>query len=150
MKFTKKGAKEATENLVSTNTLKEIANSVNKCFEDVLNFGKQKLSFAVNGNIDNNIHFSNSNNSGVEINFHVKNYTYKNGRYEKEDYHGKIDNNRKSKAPIDGQDALDNSIEISNNTKRRIAISNNEIVILDETINGIYQWSCKKVGRFRP
>ncbi|WP_317367270.1 hypothetical protein [uncultured Tyzzerella sp.] len=109
-----------------------------------MNFGKQKLSFAVNGNIDNNIHFSNSNNSGVEINFHIKNYTYKNGRYEKADYHGKIDNNRKSKAPIDGQDALDNSIEISNNTKRRIAISNNEIVILDETINGIYHGHVRK------
>ena len=67
----------------------------------------------------------------------MENYTYKNGRYKKADYHGKTDNSIKNKSPIDDQDELDNFIEINSNIKIRIAISNNEIVILDEIINGI-------------
>lgn len=80
----------------------------------------------------------------------MKKYTYKNGRYEKADYYGKTDNSIKNKAPIDGQDALDNSIEINSNTKRRIAISNNEIVILDEIINCIYYGHVRKWEELSP
>ncbi len=156
-KFSKKGIQETTENLISTNMLKEMAGSFKKSFEDILNFGEHRLNFAGIGKIDDNLEkFSNSTNrannngSGVEIKPRIKNYTYKNGRYEKADYHGKTDNSIKNKAPIDGQDALDNSIEINSNTKRRIAISNNEIVILDETINGIYHGHVRKWEELSP
>ena len=127
--------------------LKEMAGSFNKSFEDVLNFDNYKnyeFSFAGIGKIDDDLgKFSNFTNrannsgSGVEINPHMENYIYKNGRYKKADYHGKTDNSIKNKSPIDDQDELDNFIEINSNIKIRIAISNNEIVILDEIINGI-------------
>ena len=48
------------------------------------------------------------------------------------------DNSSKSKAPSNGQRALDNSFSVSENTARRIGISDGEIVILDQTSPGLF------------
>ena len=61
-----------------------------------------------------------------------------NGIYEKASYHGVKNNGRKNKAPNNGQEALDNSIPISENTTRRIGISDGEFVVLDETTKGVF------------
>ncbi len=61
-----------------------------------------------------------------------------NGTFENAPYHGKNGNSVKSKAPIDGQSALDNSVSIGENTTRRVGVSNGEIVVLDETGNGMF------------
>lgn len=61
-----------------------------------------------------------------------------NGTYEDAPYHGKRDNAVKNKAPIDGQRALDNSVPISDNTTRRIGISEGEFVVLDETMEKLF------------
>ena len=55
--------------------------------------------------------------------------------YNDASYHGKTDNAVKSRAPTNGQLALDNSIQVKNSSPRRIGIDkiNNEIVILDRT-----------------
>ncbi|MFT0487602.1 RHS repeat-associated core domain-containing protein, partial [Bacteroides thetaiotaomicron] len=55
--------------------------------------------------------------------------------YEKAPYHGRKDNSVKSRAPIDGQGALDNSIQVKSTNPRRVGIdpTNNEFVILDRT-----------------
>ncbi|WP_202067749.1 hypothetical protein [Enterococcus sp. BWB1-3] len=60
------------------------------------------------------------------------------GLYEDAPYHTNVGNSVKSKKPIDGQHALDNSVPISSNTDRRVAISNGEIVIIDQTLPGLY------------
>ncbi len=59
-----------------------------------------------------------------------------NGKYEKADYHNEKDTPLKSKAPQNGQEALDNSLLIGDNTSRRIGISKNEFVVFDETMKG--------------
>jgi len=46
-------------------------------------------------------------------------YTYENGIYEDADFHGKFSNKVKSKTPVDGQFALDNSVEIKDASKSR-------------------------------
>ncbi|MCM1315467.1 MAG: hypothetical protein NC244_08885 [Alistipes senegalensis] len=74
----------------------------------------------------------------------MHNYTYKNGVYEKADYHTRYDTAQKGRAPSDGQAALDNSLPIGPNTKRRIGISNGEFVVLDNTIGNIFH------GHVRP
>ena len=55
--------------------------------------------------------------------------------YEKAPYHGVKDNSIKSRAPIDGQGALDNSIQVKETNPRRVGIdpTTNEFVILDRT-----------------
>ena len=54
-KFIKKGIQETTENLISTNMLKEMAGSFKKSFEDMLNFGEHRLNFAGIGDIGDDI-----------------------------------------------------------------------------------------------
>ncbi len=61
-----------------------------------------------------------------------------NGIYEKASYHGVKNNYIKNKAPNKGQEALDNSIPIKDETTRRIGVSDGEIVIFDETTKGIF------------
>ncbi len=61
----------------------------------------------------------------------------KNGIFENASYHGKKSNPIKSKAPINGQKALDNSLPIMGNTTRRVGISHGEFVVLDETRTGM-------------
>lgn len=72
-------------------------------------------------------------------------YIYKNGTYENADYHGKSGNSVKSKAPQDGQFALDNSVEIKGTTDRRVGIDvTGDYVVLDKTVDGTYH------GHVRP
>ena len=59
------------------------------------------------------------------------------GTYEKAPYHNG-GNAVKSAAPKNGQAALDNSIQVSQNSPRRIGISENEFVVLDQTTPGTY------------
>lgn len=59
-------------------------------------------------------------------------------RYENAPYHTRKSNPIKSKAPIDGEDALQRSIQINPDSSRRIAISNGEFVVLSETLPGLY------------
>ena len=73
---------------------------------------------------------------------------HSNGKYEDASYHNKNQgNSTKNKAPKDGQKALDDSLPLNENTTdRRIGISNDEIVILDKTSDGLYhghvrEWS---------
>lgn len=49
--------------------------------------------------------------------------------------HGRTDNAVKNRAPIDGQAALDNSVQIKPTSHRRVGIDNvnGEIVVLDRT-----------------
>ena len=61
-----------------------------------------------------------------------------NGKFENAPYHGKTNNSVKNKAPIDGQAALNNSLKIGEDTTRRVGISENEFVVLDETSEGLY------------
>ena len=68
----------------------------------------------------------------------LHNYTYENGIYEKADYHTSKNTVIKNKDPQDGQAALDSSLSLNDNTRRRIGISNGEFVILDNTIDNIY------------
>jgi hypothetical protein len=70
----------------------------------------------------------------------------KNGVFENAPYHGKTSNSVKSKAPIDGQGALDNSVSIGPNTTRRVGISQGEFVVLDETGNGIFHGHVREWG----
>ncbi|WP_179948909.1 RHS repeat-associated core domain-containing protein, partial [Burkholderia sp. FL-7-2-10-S1-D7] len=50
-------------------------------------------------------------------------------------YHGKTDNAIKSRAPTDGQAALDNSVQVKPTNERRVGVdaNNGEIVVLDQT-----------------
>jgi len=63
---------------------------------------------------------------------------YPHGRYEDASYHHRNSKGRKGPAPKDGQAALDNSFQIQDTSPRRIAVSGNEIVILDQTSPGCY------------
>ncbi|WP_409281003.1 RHS repeat-associated core domain-containing protein, partial [Pseudomonas defluvii] len=55
--------------------------------------------------------------------------------YKKAPYHGTVDNSVKSRAPTDGQLALDNSIQVKESSPRRVGVDagSSEIVILDKT-----------------
>lgn len=59
------------------------------------------------------------------------------GIYEDAPYHTKVGNSIKSKAPINGQEALDNSLAFNNGTGR-IGISNGEFVVLSQTSEGLF------------
>ncbi|WP_049948120.1 hypothetical protein [Enterocloster clostridioformis] len=66
-------------------------------------------------------------------------YSYKNGTYDKADYHSGQTTGRKNPAPKDGQFALDNSVPIGENTTRRIGLdSNGDFVVFDETSSGVF------------
>ena len=60
-----------------------------------------------------------------------------NGTYVDASYHTK-GNSVKSPRPINGQAALDNSIQISPNSPRRIGVSDGQFVVLDQTSVGIF------------
>jgi uncharacterized protein RhaS with RHS repeats len=55
--------------------------------------------------------------------------------YKDASYHGRTDNAVKSRAPTNGQAALDNSIQVKNTSPRRVGVdvTNREIVVLDRT-----------------
>jgi hypothetical protein len=54
--------------------------------------------------------------------------------YKDAPYHGKIDNAVKSKRPIDGQTALDNSVAFSEDSPNRVGVSSGEFVVLSQTL----------------
>ncbi|TBU81901.1 DUF637 domain-containing protein, partial [Phytopseudomonas dryadis] len=60
--------------------------------------------------------------------------------YEAAPYHGKIDNAVKSRAPINGQDALDTSIQVKTTSPRRVGIDyeSKEFVVFDKTLDTTY------------
>ena len=55
--------------------------------------------------------------------------------YEDAPYHGKVDAGRKSRAPFNGQHALDNSYQVKPTSPRRVGydLANEELVVLDRT-----------------
>ncbi|MFW4262330.1 polymorphic toxin MafB class 1, partial [Neisseria meningitidis] len=58
-------------------------------------------------------------------------YDKGNQRYKDASYHGKNDNSVKSRAPTNGQAALDNSVQVKSTSPRRVGVdkANNEIVV---------------------
>ncbi|HFC6479832.1 TPA: polymorphic toxin-type HINT domain-containing protein [Neisseria meningitidis] len=62
-------------------------------------------------------------------------YDKGNQRYKDASYHGKNDNSVKSRAPTNGQAALDNSVQVKSTSPRRVGVdkANNEIVVLNKT-----------------
>jgi RHS repeat-associated protein len=60
--------------------------------------------------------------------------------YEAASYHGKVDNAVKSRAPINGQDALDASVLVKDTSPRRVGIDYDagEFVVFDKTIGNKY------------
>nr|WP_321840119.1 RHS repeat-associated core domain-containing protein [Paraburkholderia bannensis] len=55
--------------------------------------------------------------------------------YKDAPYHGTTDNAVKSKAQINGQGALDNSVQVKDTSPRRVGVDaeNNELVVMDKT-----------------
>ena len=69
------------------------------------------------------------------------------GVYEKASYHGSKSNSIKNKAPNLGQEALDNSVPIKEGTTtRRVGISDGEIVVFDETTQGVFHGHVRSWG----
>lgn len=64
------------------------------------------------------------------------------GRFNGADYHGAMVNGRKNPAPRNGQLALDHSIELGGNSRRRMALQPEDpsrpFVVLDRTAEGVY------------
>ncbi len=60
--------------------------------------------------------------------------------YEAASYHGKFDNAVKSRAPVNGQEALDSSVQVKPTSPRRVGIDykTKEFVIFDKTIDTTY------------
>ncbi|EUJ23391.1 hypothetical protein PGRAN_08519 [Listeria grandensis FSL F6-0971] len=74
-----------------------------------------------------------------------------NGKFENAPYHGKADNGKKNKAPTEGQQALDNSVSVSEGTTtRRIGVSKGEIVVLDETTKGVFHGHVRSIDELTP
>ena len=83
---------------------------------------------------------------GTGVCVHNKNcYTYEHGVYEDAPYHTSTGNSVKSPKPIDGQAALDNSIQIKPTSPRRLGYSNGQFVVLDETRPGLYHGHVPKL-----
>ncbi|HEO1816568.1 TPA: hypothetical protein VAM31_001628, partial [Acinetobacter baumannii] len=61
-------------------------------------------------------------------------------RYENAPYHGKVDNSIKSRAPINGQSALDLSIQVKATSPRRVGIdyAKKEFVVFDKTEGNVF------------
>ena len=75
----------------------------------------------------------------------------KNLKYEPAPYHTKTGNNVKSSAPTNGQEVLNNSVPIGNNTSRRVGVDKKtgEYVVFDKHADGTYHahtrpWSGSK------
>ena len=64
----------------------------------------------------------------------------KNLKYEPAPYHSKTGNNIKSPAPTNGQEVLNNSVPIGNNTSRRVGVDKKtgEYVVFDKHADGTY------------
>ena len=60
--------------------------------------------------------------------------------YQGASYHGKVDNAVKSKAPTNGQDALDVSVQVKDTSPRRVGIDyqTGEFTVFDQTSAGVF------------
>ena len=60
--------------------------------------------------------------------------------YQGASYHGKVDNAVKSRAPVNGQDALDVSVQVKGTSPRRVGIDyeTGEFAVFDQTSNGVF------------
>ncbi len=60
--------------------------------------------------------------------------------YQGVSYHGKLSNAVKSKAPTNGQDALDASVQVKGTSPRRVGIDyeTGEFAVFDQTSNGVF------------
>ncbi|MEJ2454152.1 MAG: hypothetical protein P8103_08365 [Candidatus Thiodiazotropha sp.] len=60
--------------------------------------------------------------------------------YQAAPYHGKVDNTVKSRAPTNGQNALDTSVRVKSTSPRRIGIDYQagEFTVFDQTSNGLF------------
>ncbi len=61
-------------------------------------------------------------------------------KFESVNYHGKYDNSVKSRGPVNGQDALDISVQVKPTSPRRIGIDYNtgDFIVFDNTENNVY------------
>ncbi|RXT92736.1 hypothetical protein B1F73_26475 [Pseudomonas syringae] len=68
--------------------------------------------------------------------------------YEGAPYHGKVDNAVKSRAPVNGQDALDTSIQVKITSPRRVGIDydSGEFVVFDKTLDTTYNGHVRSWG----
>jgi filamentous hemagglutinin len=64
--------------------------------------------------------------------------------YDGASYHGRIDRGLKSRAPVDGQSALDYSLQVGPNSPRRIGIDYDagDFVVFDRTSEGVSMGTC--------
>jgi hypothetical protein len=64
----------------------------------------------------------------------------KNGVFEPSSKHGSKDRGNISRGPTDGQEALDESVQVKDTSTRRLGVDkeNDEIVVLDETTPGVF------------
>lgn len=69
--------------------------------------------------------------------------------FEPATYHGKTDNTVKSKGPENGQEALDNSVQVKPTSPRRIGVDpqTKEIVVFDRTGGDIYHGHVRPWGK---
>ncbi len=63
---------------------------------------------------------------------------HSNGRYDDVGYHKNYQSGSKSPRPLNGQKALDNSFEVPDKEKIRIALSDDQFVVLTRTLEGLY------------
>jgi hypothetical protein len=98
---------------------------------------RKKLRGITNNSSNDNFSKNPSNKSQLNAKVPVKAGPH--GVYQDAPYHTKNGNAWKSKAPIDGQKALDNSFKVDKpDSRRRIGISNGEFVVLDQTRPGLF------------
>ena len=76
----------------------------------------------------------------------VHNTCHPNGKYEDAPYHSATGNPVKSAKPIDGQTALDNSVQVKSTSPTRIGISNNQFVVLMQTRPGLFHGHVRQWG----
>lgn len=72
--------------------------------------------------------------------------------FEGADYHGTIDNAVKSRGPVNGQDALDLSVQVKSTSPRRVGIDyeTGDFVVFDNTINNVYHGHVRAWTDLRP
>ncbi|MBC3467377.1 hemagglutinin repeat-containing protein [Pseudomonas sp. RW10S2] len=72
--------------------------------------------------------------------------------YEAAPYHGKVDNAVKSRAPVNGQEALDFSIQVKPTSPRRVGIDydSKEFVVFDKTLDTTYHGHVRSWSDLHP
>jgi RHS repeat-associated protein len=73
-------------------------------------------------------------------------------RYERAPYHGRVASGVKSRGPTNGQAALDNSLQVTDTSTRRVGIDpdTREFVIFDRTSDGVFHGHVRAWGDLRP